>query len=90
MNAKAEGERAGFTGLDHGDAAVFSLDFTIERVASGRFDPSDIAVFLCRGVLPNGEVGKFGEIPADGGGEGTVRIGEEGESITFSIGLGFE
>jgi hypothetical protein len=54
-----ESEGTGFTGLDHGDATIFPLDLSIEWIASGGFYSCNIAIFLGRGILPYGKVGKF-------------------------------
>ena len=59
MNTKVKSEGAGFTGLDHGDATIFPFDLSIEWIASGGFDSCNIAIFLGRGILPYGKVGKF-------------------------------
>ena len=88
MDAKAEGKRAGFTRLNQRHATVFSLDFTVEGVTGGRLDSGDIAVFLRGGVLPNSKVGKFGQVPANGGGKRAVGVGKKRKGVTFPVGLG--
>ena len=64
---KVESEGSGFSRLDHGDTTIFALDFSIEWIPSGRFNPSDITIFPSGGIFPNCKVGEFGKVPSDGG-----------------------
>ena len=90
MNAIVQGEGSGFPGGELGDASEFSFHLAVEGIARGRFKAGDVPVLGCRGVFPYGEIGKFGQVPGEGGGEIALCVAKNGVRLSVGVRYGVE